>query len=134
MSIKPKPLTAANAELYTAWADKLNAIIKESQGQRIARMVAELIEGDPKFAAAVESMTAGSIEAEKILATWAQSNTVVAARLHRTLSHIPMTITALKMALDCIRETAVDSDAIDYDAITYEDARDYCAVILDMVT
>lgn len=134
MSIKPKPLTAANAELYTAWADKLNAIIKESQGQRIARMVAELIEGDPKFAAAVESMTAGSIDAEKILATWAQSNTVVAARLHRTLSHIPMNISALKMALDCIRETAVDSDAIDYDAITYEDARDYCAVILDMVT
>lgn len=128
------PLTAANAELYTAWADKLNAIIKESQGQRIARMVAELIEGDPKFAAAVESMTAGSFDAEKILATWAQSNTVVAARLHRTLSHIPMTITALKTALDCIRETAVDSDAIDYDAITYEDARDYCAVILDMVT
>lgn len=134
MSIKPKPLTAANAELYTAWADKLNAIIKESQGQRIARMVAELIEGDPKFAAAVESMTAGSIESEKILATWAQSNTVVAARLHRTLSHIPMNISALKIALDCIRETAVDSEAIDYDAITYEDARDYCAVILDMVT
>ena len=134
MSIKPKPLTGANAELYTAWADKLGAIIKESQGQRIARMVAELIEGDPKFAAAVESMTAGSIESEKILATWAQSNTVVAARLHRTLSHIPMNISALKIALDCIRETAVDSDAIDYDAITYEDARDYCAVILDMVT
>lgn len=134
MSIKPKPLTAANAELYTAWADKLNAIIKESQGEIIARMVAELIEADPKFAAAVESMTAGSIESEKIFATWAQSNTVVAARLHRTLSHIPMNISALKTALDCIRETAVDSEAIDYDAITYEDARDYCAVILDMVT
>lgn len=134
MSIKPKPLTTQNAELFTAWAAKLNALIQQSQGQRIGRMVAELIEGDPKFAAAVESMSAGSIDAEKVLASWAQSNTVVAARLHRTLSHIPMTITALKTAIDCIRETAVDSDAIDYDAITYEDARDYCAVILDMVT
>jgi hypothetical protein len=45
-----------------------------------------------------------------------------------------MTISALKLALDCIRETAVDSDAIEYEAITYEDARDYCAVILDMVS
>lgn len=134
MSIRPKPLTTQNAELYTAWAAKLSAIIEASNGQRIGRMVAELIEGDPKFAAAIESMSAGSIDAEKILATWAQSNTVIAARLHRTLSHIPMTISALKTALECIRETAVDSDAIDYDAVTYEQARDYCALILDMTT
>lgn len=134
MSIKPKPLTTQNAELFTAWAEKLTAIIEASNGQRIGRMVAELIEGDPKFAAAIESMSAGSIDAEKILATWAQSNTVVAARLHRTLSHIPMTISALKTALECIRDTAVDSDAIDYDSVTYEQARDYCALILDMTT
>jgi hypothetical protein len=134
MKLKPKPLTTANAELFSAWAEKLNVVIKESQSQKIARMVSDVIEGDPVFAAAVESMTAGSVEAEKILATWARSNTVIAARMHRTLSHIPMTISALKLALDCIRETAVDSDAIEYEAITYEDARDYCAVILDMVS
>lgn len=133
MSIKPQPLTNANAAMYTDWARRIDELIKQAQGQRIGRMVAELVEGDPKFAAAIESMTAGSIDAEKVLATWAQSNTVVAARLHRTLSHIPMTIGALQLAIECIKATAQNADSIDYDAVTYEEARDYCALILDMV-
>lgn len=132
MSIKPKPLTAANAELFQAWADKLSALIESGQGQRIARMIADMVEGDPEFAAAIEKLTAGSNEALAVLESWAKSKPMIAARLHKAMSHIPMTVSALRLALECISETADNVDALDLDAITYEEARDYCAIILDM--
>lgn len=120
--------------MFEAWAAKLDAVIKEGQADRIARSIGDTIENDPEFAAAIEQLTTTPDDAEKLLATWAKSKPVIAARMHKLVSQIPMTLGALRIALDCIRETAQDADAIDYDAITYEQARDYCALILDMTT
>lgn len=135
MTITPKPLTMQTAPMFEAWAAKLDTVIKEGQADRIARSIGDVIESDPEFAAAIEQLTTtGPDDAAKLLATWAKSKPVIAARMHKLVSQIPMTLGALRIALACIRETAQDADAIDYEAITYEQARDYCALILDMTT
>lgn len=134
MTITPKPLTMQTAPMFEAWAAKLDAVIKEGQADRIARSIGDTIENDPEFAAAIEQLTTTPDDAANLLATWAKSKPVIAARMHKLVSQIPMTLGALRTALDCIRETAQDADAIDYEAITYEQARDYCALILDMTT
>lgn len=133
MTIKPQPLTAANAELFQRWAAKIDAQIKAGSMARIERIVMEEMETSEDFAKAVRTFNADEGPNE-VLMRWATTEPAKAARIHRVLREIPMTIAALRMALDCIRETAVDPEGIDYEAITYEQARDYCATITDMTT
>ena len=131
MTIKPQPLTAANAELFQDWAAKIDAQIKAGSMARIERIVAEEMETSPEFANAVRTFDAEQGPNESLM-KWATTDPAKAARIHRVLREIPMTFAALRMALECIRATAVNADTIDYDAITYEQARDYCALITDM--
>lgn len=133
MTLKPVALTTANSAIYELWAAKIATCIQDSIGPRINRVLLDEIETNPDFAAAIQSLQGGDDAAKQTLATWAQSDTAKAARLHRMVSEIPMTIGALRLATDCIRATAENADTLDYDSITYEEARDYCAVILDMI-
>jgi hypothetical protein len=133
MNITPQPLTAGNAPTFELWAAKIAALIQDSISPRINRMLMDEIESNPDFATAINALSAGDDKAQEAIALWAKSDTVKAARIHRMVSEIPMTIGALRLALECIKATAKDAEAIEYDSITYEEARDYCALILDTI-
>lgn len=130
--IRTKPIIAANAELFQSWADKISALIEQSHGQRLQRLVIDHMENDGDFAEAVNMLSGNPDDATKILEKWAKTNPVQAARLHKTLLQLPMTLKAMAVAIECIRETCLEPDSIDFESITYEEARDYCAAILEI--
>ena len=130
----PKPLTLQTAATYEEWAAKLRTVIEAANGPRIASLITSEAEADPEFAKALQGLISGSADAQDVLTTWAASKPVQAARLHRITSELPMTIAALRLAVECIQATAQDAEAIDTESITYEEARDYCARILEMTT
>lgn len=131
--IKPQPLTAGNAATFELWAAKIATLIQDSMAPRINRVLMDEVESNPEFAAAITALNSGDDAAQEAIALWAKSDTVKAARIHRMVSEIPMTIGALRLAIECIRATAQNAETIDCDSITYEEARDYCALILDTI-
>ena len=131
--IKPQALTAGNAATFELWAAKIATLIQDSISPRINRVLMDEVESNPEFAAAITALNSGDDAAQEAIALWAKSDTVKAARIHRMVSEIPMTIGALRLAIECIKATAKDAETIDCDSITYEEARDYCALILDTI-
>lgn len=130
----PKPLTLQTAALYEEWAEKLRTLIDGAQRNRILALVTEQAETDPQFAEALKALIDGSADPNQVLTAWAASKPVEAARLHRAVSELPMTIAALRTAIECIVATCEDPTAVDPESITYEEARAYCSRILDMTT
>ena len=130
----PKPLTLQTAATYEEWAARIRTLIEAANGPRITALITSEAESDPQFAKALQGLLSGDADAQEVLTTWAASKPVQAARLHKITSELPMSISALRLAIECIQATAVEADAIDTDSITYEDARDYCTRILEMTT
>ena len=130
----PKPLTLQTAATYEEWAARIRTLIEAANGPRITALITSEAESDPQFAKALQGLLSGDADAQEVLTTWAASKPVQAARLHKITSELPMSISALRLAIECIQATAVEADAIDTDSITYEEARDYCARILEMTT
>lgn len=130
----PRPLTLQTASTYEEWAAKLKETIDASQRPRIIAMIAQESENDPQFAKGLQTLIDGSGDANEILTAWAASRPVEAARLHRATMELPMTIAALRLAIECILATCQEPEKVDADSVTYEEARAYCAKILEMTT
>ena len=115
----PKPLTLQTAATYEEWAARIRTLIEAANGPRITALITSEAESDPQFAKALQGLLSGDADAQEVLTTWAASKPVQAARLHKITSELPMSISALRLAIECIQATAVEADAIDTDSITY---------------
>lgn len=144
MTLKPLPLTVANAVILGEWQLRLTQFIEQNNKTIIANAITKLYSSDSEFAKLVDTALQSNGQfTQDHLTEWAKQNIIKAAQLQQMLKTLPHTLTALQLGIECMKATLdttlfndveieqVKSDTF-WNAMQFETVQDYCNTILDM--